>query len=125
MAACSLAVFPLALLGAMRKAGAALAASRWLLETGDTEAARLLSWNEAWGETSGSVGGDVFASLVYLERARIEDSRGNTPLAQEYHQEFLLRCHMPTPKQPHLVDEAREALGRLSGRPDLPAEPEG
>ncbi len=143
----SLAAFQLALTGATREAGVALAAlewqraehlsdgifaqyltgldrlaaSRWLLEAGDTaQAARLLTWHEAWGGTSGSVGGGVFASLAYLERARIEDSRGNAPLAQEYYQEFLLRYDMPTPKQRHLVDEAREAVARLSGE-RLPA----
>jgi hypothetical protein len=138
----SLAAFQLALTGATRQAGLALAAvewqraeqlsdgtfaqyltaldrlsaSRWLLEGGDTaQAARLLTWNEAWGGTSGSVGGGVFASLAYLERARIEDSRGNVTLAQEYYQEFLHRYDMPAPKQQHLVHEAREALARLSG----------
>jgi hypothetical protein len=100
-----------------------MAASRWLLEAGDTaQAARLLTWNEAWGGTSGSVGGGVFSSLAYLERARIEDARGNVPLAQEYYQEFIHRYDMPTPKQRHLVDEAREALARLSGQRDPPAE---
>ncbi len=63
---------------------------------------------------SGSVGAGVFASLAYLERARIEDARGNGPLAREYYQEFLLRYDMPAPNQRHLVDEAREALVRLS-----------
>ena len=138
----SLAAFQLALTGATRQAGVALAAlewqraeqqsdgafaqyltaldrlaaSRWLLEAGDTaQAARLLTWNEAWGGTSGSVGGGVFASLAYFERARIEDSRGNVTLAQEYYQEFLHRYDMPAPKQQHLVHEAREALARLSG----------
>jgi hypothetical protein len=144
----SLAAFQLALTGATRKAGFALAAleweraenlsdgsfrqyltaldrlaaSRWLLEAGDTaQAARLLTWNEAWGGTSGSVG-SMFASHAYLERARIEDARGNVPLAQEYYQEFLLQYDMPTPKQRHLVDEAREALARLSGERASPAE---
>ena len=87
------------------------------LEAGDTaQAARLLTWNEAWGGVSGSVGGGVFASLAYLERARIEDARGNAPLAQEYYREFLLRYDMPTARQRHLVDEAREAVARLSSQ---------
>jgi hypothetical protein len=64
----------------------------------------------------------MFASHAYLERARIEDARGNVPLAQEYYQEFLLRYDMPTPKQRHLVDEARAALARLSGERASPAE---
>jgi Protein kinase domain len=148
----SLAAFQLALTGATRKAGATLAsleweraerleavmngafpnyltaldrlaASRWLFEAGDTaQAARLLTWNEAWGGVSGSVGGGVFASLAYLQRAQIEDARGNLPLAQEYYQEFLLRHDMPTPGQRHLVDEARAGLARLSGQRDVPAE---
>jgi hypothetical protein len=138
----SLAAFEVALSGDTRKAGSTLAAlewqraerlsdgsfaqyltafdrlaaSRWRLAAGDTtQAARLLTWNEAWGGVSGSVGGGVFATLAYLERARIEDARGNPPLAREYYQEFLLRYDMPTPKGRHLVDEAREALVRLSG----------
>jgi hypothetical protein len=146
----SLAAFQLALTGSTRQAGARLAsleweraerpeevmkgafpnyltgldrlaASRWLLEAGDTaQAAGLLTWHEAWGGVSGSIGNSVFGSLAYLERARIEDSRGNAPLAQEYYQEFLVRHDMPTPKQRHLVDEARAALARLSGE-RLPA----
>ena len=145
----SLAAFQLALTGETKKAGLALAAlewqraehlsdgafeqyltaldrlaaSRWLLQAGDTaQAARLLTWNEAWGGTSGSVGGGVFASLAYLERARIEDARGNVPLAQEYYQEFLSRYDLPSPNQRHLVGEAREAMGRLTGRHDPRAE---
>lgn len=147
----SLAAFQLALTGATRKAGVALAAleweraerlsdgsfaqyltaldrlaaSRWLLEAGDTaQAARLLTWNEAWGGVSGSVGGGVFASLAYLERARIEDARGNTSLAQEYYQEFLSRYDLPSSNQRHLVDEARAALARLTGQRDPPPEPQ-
>ena len=140
----SLAAFQVALTGATKKAGVTLAAleweraehlsdgafgqyltaldrlaaSRWLFQAGDTaQAARLLTWNEAWGGLSGSVGGGVFASLAYLERARIEDARDNTPLAQEYYQEFLSRYDLPSPNQRHLVKEAREALARLSGEP--------
>jgi hypothetical protein len=64
----------------------------------------------------------VFASLAYLERARIEDARGNVPLAQEYYQEFLLRYDMPAPKQRHLVGEARAAVARLAGERASPAE---
>ena len=37
----------------------------------------------------------MFSSLAYLERARIEDARGNPPLAQEYYQEFLSQYDLP------------------------------
>jgi hypothetical protein len=136
----SLAAFELALNGERRTAGVALAdleweraerldelsdatyltaidrlaASRWLLESNDTaQAARLLTWNEAWGGVSGGIGGAVFAGPAYLERARIEEARGNDALAREYYQEFLIRHDMPTPKQRHVVDQARMALARL------------
>ncbi len=139
----SLAAFQLGLSGATRKAGFTLAAlewqraerlsdgafaqyltaldrlaaSRWLVQAGESaQAARLLTWNEAWGGVSGAVGGGVFASLAYLERARIEDARGNAPLALEYYREFLLRYDMPTARHRHLVDEARLAVARLSSR---------
>jgi hypothetical protein len=68
------------------------------------------------------VGGGVFASLAYFERARIEEARGNAALALEYYREFLFRHDMPAPKQRHLVDEAREAVARLSSRHDPPVE---
>ncbi|MEP7325878.1 MAG: serine/threonine-protein kinase [Gemmatimonadota bacterium] len=100
-----------------------LAAARWLLEAGDRpQAARLLTWNEAWGGVSGSVGGGVFASIAYLERARIEEARDNTALAREYYEEFLLRYDMPAPKARNLVDEAKAALRRLSGLQEPPAQ---
>ena len=139
----SLAAFQLALAGDRRRAGAALAAlewqraervsdvssaqyltaldrlaaSRWLFEAGDTaQAARLLTWNEAWSSVSGGVGGAVFASVAYLERARIEEARGKRALARDYYREFLLRYDMPTAKLRHLVQEAKTALDRLSHR---------
>ena len=93
-----------------------LAASRWLLEAGDTaQAARLLTWNEAWAGVSGVVGSS-FAGVAYLERARIEQARGKQALAREYYREFLLRYDMPTSRLRHLVVEAQTALGRLSGQ---------
>jgi hypothetical protein len=78
-----------------------LAGSRWLLAARDTaQAARLLTWNEAWGPVSGAIGGGVFAGMAYLERVRIEDARGNASLAQKYYREFLLRYDMPTARKP-------------------------
>jgi len=91
-----------------------LSAATWLLEAGDTaQAARLLIWHEA-----------VFASwhwsfvvrpLAYLMLARIEEARGQTPMAKEHYQQFLRHYDSPMPAQQHLVDEARAALARLSG----------
>ncbi len=99
-----------------------LAASGWLLATGDTtQAARLLTWIDA------DFGGSGFTTLVRglaeLERARIEDARGNPDLAREHYEQFLMRYDMPMPAHRHLVQEATEALARLSGRQDPPREP--
>jgi DNA-binding SARP family transcriptional activator/TolB-like protein len=137
----SLAAFELGLNGDTRRAGQALAAfeweraerpmfaslresyvtafdrltaSRWLLAAGDTaQAARLLSWHEAYDFSSIAA---VLAPLIYLERARIEDARGQVALARGHYEQFLRRYDMPMPRHRHLVREARLALGRISGQ---------
>jgi serine/threonine-protein kinase len=144
----SLAAFELALGGEMRRAGQALAAlewklaerpifgspretclmafdrlaaSRWLLAAGDTaQAARLLTWHEAYDASSIAT---VLAPLVYLERARIGDARGQLELARAHYEQFLQRYDMPTARHQHLVREAALALTRLSGK--QPANAEG
>jgi TolB-like protein/tetratricopeptide (TPR) repeat protein len=95
-----------------------LAAAQWLLEAGDTaQAARLLVWHEAWQGGSYWAGTEVLAGLAYLQRARIEESRGSTRLAGEDYQQFLRRYDMPMPAQRHLVDEAKTALVRMASEP--------
>jgi hypothetical protein len=144
----SLAAFELSLGGETRRAGEALAAlewelaerpilgssretllmafdrlvaSRWLLAAGDTaQAARLLTWHEAYDISSIAA---VLAPLVYLERARIEDARGQAELARAHYEQFLRRYDMPTARHQHLVREAALALARLSGQ--APASVEG
>ncbi len=97
-----------------------LAASRWLLELGDTtRAVRLLAWHEA------NPGDDAatyarFAPLAYFELARIEQAQGRADLAIEHYQQFLRRYDMPTPAHRHLVDEAKVALRHLTGQNDPP-----
>jgi hypothetical protein len=91
-----------------------LAASRWLLAAGDTaQAARLLTWHEAYDISSIAA---VLTPLVYLERARIEEARGQVELARAHYEQFLRRYDMPTPRHQQLVREAALALGRLSGK---------
>jgi hypothetical protein len=90
-----------------------LAGSRWLLAAGDTaQAARLLTWHEAVDASSIAA---VLAPLVYLERARIEEGRGQVEAARAHYGQFLRRYDLPNARHRHLVQEARAALGRLPG----------
>jgi uncharacterized protein HemY len=96
-----------------------LVAARWLLEDGDTaQAGRLLTWHEAESSLLESSFTYAVSPLAYLLLARIEDAQGDTRSASEHYQQFLRRYDMPMPAQRHLVDEARAALSRLSGRGD-------
>jgi TolB-like protein len=95
-----------------------LAASQWLLASGDTAtAARLLTWVEADGGPGGT-GKTLLKGLVELQRARIEDARGHQAQAEAHYRQFLTRYDMPMPTNRHLVDEANEALARLGSRAD-------
>jgi tRNA A-37 threonylcarbamoyl transferase component Bud32 len=101
-----------------------LAAATWLLEAGDTaQAARLLTWHEAWYFRHVRVWSFVVRPLAYLMQARIEEARGNTPSAREHYERFLRHYDSPMPGQRHLVEEAQAALKRLSGRNDPSATP--
>jgi hypothetical protein len=96
-----------------------LAAATWLLEAGDTtQAARLLTWHEAWHFRILKGWSFVVRPLAYLMLARIEEARGNAPSAMEHYQQFLRHYDAPMPGQRHLVEEAQAALVRLSGRGD-------
>jgi TolB-like protein len=98
-----------------------MAAAEWLIATGDSaEAVRLLRWQEAG---SGPWDDKVsLGPLVYLLQARIADGHRDTVTARRYYERFLTRYDAPVPALRHLVIEAREALGRLSGVPAPPAE---
>ncbi len=94
-----------------------LAASRLLLEAGDTSrAVRLLTWHEAKLDPEFQ----VFAPLAYYELARIEEAQNRKEQARDHYQQFLRRYDMPPPAHQHLVDEAKAALRRLSGQNDAP-----
>ncbi|MEO6057623.1 MAG: hypothetical protein ABIQ49_12355, partial [Gemmatimonadales bacterium] len=98
-----------------------LAASQWVLASGDSaNALRLLTWIEADGGPGGT-GKMLLKGLAELQRARIEDARGQSAPAQEHYRQFLLRYDAPMPAHRHLVEEARQALARLSGVGDPPA----
>jgi hypothetical protein len=96
------------------------AASQWVLASGDTAtSARLLTWVEADGGPGGW-GTFLLEGLAELQRARIEDARGHPASAQAHYRQFLTRYDMPMPVNRHLVEEANQALARLSGRGDPP-----
>jgi hypothetical protein len=92
-----------------------LASARWLLAAGDTaQAARLLRWHESFqwgGYWNGTL---VVTPLAYLELARIEEARGAAAEAREHYEQFLRRYDAPMPSEQHLVEDARQALARLS-----------
>jgi TolB-like protein len=96
-----------------------LAASEWVLASGDTAtSARLLMWVDADIGRPSNWGTFLLEGLAELQRARIEDSRGHPALAQAHYRQFLTRYDMPMPANRHLVEEASKALARLSGQGD-------
>jgi tetratricopeptide (TPR) repeat protein len=100
-----------------------LAASRLLLELGDTtRAIRLLAWHSAHPPASPDPGRfQLFSALAYLALARIEEAQGRADLARNHYEQFLRRYDMPPPAHQYMVDEANAALKRLSGQDDSPA----
>jgi tetratricopeptide (TPR) repeat protein len=99
-----------------------LAASRLLLEQGDTtRALKLLVWHEANIPASAEpFRSQFFAGLAYHELARIEEAQGKNDLARDHYEQFLRRYDMPPPAQQYLVDSAKASLRRLSGQRDTP-----
>jgi tetratricopeptide (TPR) repeat protein len=93
-----------------------LATAKWLVAEGETARARkLLQWHvrdPVWGSFGRAKA--VFASLAYLELARIEQAEGRDNLAREYHRQFLRRYDRPMEQHRHLVDEAKAALASLT-----------
>ncbi len=96
-----------------------LSASRWLLAAGDTaQAARLLRWHEAvfWQfHRFLSPANAVFAAPALFERARIEETSGDTTAAVAAYREFLQRYDLPRGDWAARVEEARGKL-QLWGR---------
>ncbi len=95
-----------------------LSASRWLLTAGDTaRATRLLAWHEAllWGgfDRVEAVSRAV-EPLALLERARIEEAQGLVEQARKHYAGFLERYDAPAPAHGALVEQALQALRRLS-----------
>jgi tetratricopeptide (TPR) repeat protein len=100
-----------------------LAAGRWLRERGQPgDAARVLTWFEAvlWPLRETRQANATVEGLAYLERARVAESLGQADVARDYYQRFLVRYDAPTPLHRHLVEEAKQALGRLGGGADKP-----
>ena len=60
----------------------------------------------------------MLTTLVDLERGRIEEQRGRADSARNYYREFL-RCYdRPVIGHRRLVEEAKTAMVRLTGRGD-------
>ena len=95
-----------------------LSASRWLLAAGDTaRAARLLSscqWATRWDTDEWEYA--LLAGHCYLELARVEDARGRDGLARKYYWQFLKRYDQPVEAHRQMVEEARAAYDRVTGR---------
>jgi serine/threonine protein kinase/tetratricopeptide (TPR) repeat protein len=96
-----------------------LTASRLLLALGDTTtAAGLLVFHEGvpWPLPLTGYANYILAGPAYLERARIEEAAGRNDLARTYYTQFLRRYDAPVSAHRPMVDEARAASARLSGR---------
>jgi serine/threonine-protein kinase len=94
-----------------------LAAAQWLQEAGELElATRLLRYQDAaiWMGWLWSFH-DALAGPTHLLRARLEEQRGDPARARDHYRQFLRIYDQPMPSSAHLVEEARNALARLSG----------
>jgi hypothetical protein len=90
-----------------------MAAAMWLQEEGaSAEAASLLTWHEASSGRGESV--DWLSGPIYLERARIDEARGNLAMARRNYTRFLQRFDLPDASLRPLVVNAREAVRRLT-----------
>jgi hypothetical protein len=97
-----------------------LAAARWLAASGDADQAlRLLTWVDGpYFLHPSTVYSLVLTGLVDLERGRIEEQRERAGSARNYYHEFLRRYDRPVIGHRRLVEEAKTALVRLTGRGD-------
>jgi tetratricopeptide (TPR) repeat protein/TolB-like protein len=97
-----------------------LAAGRWLAASGKADQAfRLLSFVDGpYFIHPGTVYGLMLTGLIDLERARIEEQRGESGSARKYYREFLRRYDRPVIGHRRLVEEAKAAMARLEGSAD-------
>jgi hypothetical protein len=97
-----------------------LAGGRWLAASGDSQGAlRLLTWVDGpYFLHSSTVYSLMLRPLVDLERGRIEEQSGRAGSALNYYREFLRRYDRPTTGHRELLEEAKTALVRLTGRQD-------
>jgi outer membrane receptor protein involved in Fe transport len=97
-----------------------LAAARWLAATGDAERAlQLLTWVDGpYFIHPSTVYSLMLTPLVDLERGRIEEQKGRAGPARNYYREFLRRYDRPVIGHRRLVEEAKTAVVRLTGRGD-------
>jgi hypothetical protein len=95
-----------------------LAAARWLAASGKADQAfRLLSFVDGpYFIHPATVYSLMLAGLVDLERGRIEEQRGGSGSAGKHYREFLRRYDRPVIGHRRLVDEAKAAIVRLTGR---------
>ena len=92
----------------------------WLAASGDADQAlRLLTWVDGpYFIHPSAVYSLMLTGLVDLERGRIEEQRGRAGSARTYYREFLRRYDRPVIGHRRLVEEAKTAMVRLTGRGD-------
>jgi tetratricopeptide (TPR) repeat protein len=97
-----------------------VAAARWLAASGDAERAlKLLTWVDGpYFIHPSTVYSLMLTALADLERGRIEERRGRTSSARHYYRECLRRYDRPVIGHRPLVEEAKTAMARLTGRGD-------
>ena len=97
-----------------------LAAARWLAASGDADQAlRLLTWMDGpYFIHPSAVYSLMLTGMVDLERGRIEEQRGRADSARSYYREFLRLYDRPVIGHRRLVEEAKTAVVRLTGRGD-------
>jgi TolB-like protein/tetratricopeptide (TPR) repeat protein len=97
-----------------------LAAARWLAASGDADKAlQLLTWVDGpYLIHPSTVYSGMLTPLVDLERGRIEEQKGRAGSARNYYREFLRRYDRPSIGHRRLVEEAKNAMVRLTGGGD-------
>ena len=97
-----------------------LAAARWLAASGEADQAlRLLTFVDGpYSIHPSTVYSLMVTALVDLERGRIEEKRGRPGSARNYYREFLRRYDRAVIGHRRLVEEAKAAMARLTGRED-------
>ena len=93
-----------------------ITAARWLQAEGrNADASRLMLWHEGFPASRPFLAArHMMQGLALFERARIAEATGDIEGARRFLSEFLVRFDLPMAAHRPLIDQAREALTRLS-----------